>query len=104
MKLDQFLDFKAVIEDKSVRLKDTIVQIDPGSCIAFTGKMAKQRADLVRLSKGYGFKVHESVTSNTNFLVVPDNSDMNSTKAVRAHKLGTKVITESQFLQSIGEL
>ena len=80
---------------------------DKGS-VVFTGKVSIEidgvratRKMLESLAKENGYEPASAVTSNTKFLVQADPSSQSS-KSKKAEKLGVSVISDVQFLNSIG--
>ena len=68
-----------------------------GLTFCFTGAAERPRAELVRLVEGAGGRVLASVTKELKFLVIAD-VESTSTKAVKARKLGTQLITEDDLV------
>jgi len=62
--------------------------------VVFTGFRDK---DLEKYIVDNGGKVSTSVSSNTTILVCKDGADQSSSKFQKAKKLGTKILTQSQF-------
>jgi NAD-dependent DNA ligase len=89
----EFLPFSFTVDNKPVaNVNDKTV------CI--TGKLAsfKTKAEATRALENMGFKVTESVTKQTNYLVDEDNKG--SSKRTKADQLGITIIKNlSQFLQ-----
>src|SRR5207237_242606 len=71
-----------------------------GLAFAFTGASSRSRAELVHLVESNGGRVLSSVTKETTYLVIAD-PESTSTKAVKARKLGTKLITEEDLVALI---
>lgn len=69
-----------------------------------TGKLQKftNRDTLVKKIESLGGKVNGSVSAKTDFLVNND-TESNSSKNVKAKKLGIPIISEDDFLKMIGE-
>ena len=59
--------------------------------VVITGKLSKPRDYFKMLLESIGYKVTNSVSKNTTFLLC---GDINSTKAKKAKALGIKIITE----------
>lgn len=59
--------------------------------VVITGKLSKPRDYFKMLLESIGYKVTNSVSKNTTFLLC---GDMNLTKAKRAKELGIKILTE----------
>jgi DNA ligase (NAD+) len=73
-----------------------------GLCFCFTGASSHPRAELTALVEGKGGRALASVTKDLHYLVIADAASTSS-KAVKARKLGTKLITEEQLLELIAE-
>lgn len=73
-----------------------------GLTFCFTGASSLPRAELTALVEGKGGRALASVTKELNYLVIADPASTSS-KAVKARKLGTKLITEEQLLELIAE-
>jgi DNA ligase (NAD+) len=71
-----------------------------GSSFCFTGAMSTPRAKLQNLVKDNGGSVKTSVGKGLNYLVIADPSSTSS-KAKAARKLGTKLISEQEFMDMI---
>jgi len=72
-----------------------------GLSFCFTGAANKPRKELLKIVEDNGGTPYDSVDNTLNYLVI---ADLNSTssKAVKARKLGIKLITEDQFLRMAG--
>jgi len=73
-----------------------------GQSFCFTGAAQKPRKELHQLVVDNGGTVYDGVDKSLSFLVIADVNSTSS-KAVKARKLGTKLITEEQFLKMIGK-
>lgn len=74
-----------------------------GKSICVTGKLEHFTRDSINAKiTELGAKVASGVTAKTDYLVT-NTPDSGSSKNVNAKKFGTKIITESEFLQMIGE-
>lgn len=71
-----------------------------GLSFCFTGKMDNPRGELEQLAEANGGTVR-SVSKELTHLVIADPNS-NSSKAVKARKLGIKLISEQEFLGMIG--
>lgn len=71
-----------------------------GKTIAFTGKISKPRREFEGLVTGNGGKFGTSVTKNTDYLVLGENP---GSKLAVATELGTKVLSEQEFLALLRE-
>jgi DNA ligase (NAD+) len=75
--------------------------IDKTICV--TGKLEHFNRDSINAKiTGLGAKVASGVTAKTDFLLT-NTPDSGSSKNVNAKKFGTKIITEQEFLDFIGE-
>jgi DNA ligase (NAD+) len=72
-----------------------------GLSFCFTGAANKPRKELLQIVEDNGGTPYDSVDKTLSYLVI---ADLNSTssKAVKARKLGVKMITEDQFLRMVG--
>ncbi len=59
------------------------------------------RNDLKKMIEENGGKVSGSISSKTNFLVAGEN--MGPSKLAKAKQLGTKILSEEEFLDMVGE-
>jgi DNA ligase (NAD+) len=71
-----------------------------GLTFCFTGTSTRPRAELTELVESRGGRVLAAVTKELQYLVIADPSSTSS-KAVKAKKLGTKLITEEQLMELI---
>jgi DNA ligase (NAD+) len=71
-----------------------------GTSFCFTGTMSRKRDELVSLVEQAGGEVKDRVGKGLTYLV---SAKSDSTKALAAKKLGTKVLTEQEFLQLVGQ-
>jgi DNA ligase (NAD+) len=62
--------------------------------------MERKREELEQMVIDAGGTVKSSVGSGLTYLVIAD-PESTSTKAVKARKLGTKLISEAQFLKMV---
>ena len=94
----------AARKDEIQRLRDAGIEpVTPkeagplaGLSFCFTGTSTKPRAELTALVEGKGGRVLASVTKELGYLVIADPASTSS-KAVKARKLGTKLITEQEL-------
>lgn len=97
-------------KDEIQRLRDAGVEpVAPeaagplaGLAFCFTGSGTRPRGELTREVESRGGRVLGSVTKELNYLVIAD-LESTSSKAVKARKLGTKLITEEQLIELFGE-
>ncbi|EYF05257.1 NAD-dependent DNA ligase LigA [Chondromyces apiculatus] len=73
-----------------------------GLTFCFTGSGTRPRGELTQLVESNGGRVLGSVTKELNYLIIADTSSTSS-KAEKARKYGTKLITEEQLDQLIEE-
>jgi DNA ligase (NAD+) len=91
-------------KDEIQRLLDAgIVPVTPdeegplaGLSFCFTGASSRPRAELTQMVESKGGRVLASVTKELTYLVIADPASTSS-KAVKARKLGTKLITEEEL-------
>jgi len=74
--------------------------LEPGAKVAFTGEMSISRSEWKSRAQSVGLQVTGSVSSKTNFLVVPFG-ETGSTKSRKARELGVTVVTEQRFKRMI---
>jgi DNA ligase (NAD+) len=89
----EFLPFSFTVDNKPVANTN-------GKIVCITGKLTsfKTKAEATKALEDMGFKVTESVTKQTNYLVNEDNKG--SSKRTKADQLGITIIKNlSQFLQ-----
>lgn len=72
-----------------------------GEVICFTGKSPKTRSEMILLAESVGASVGSSVSSDTTILVIADTKSMSS-KAVKARKMGIKLMSPEDFLAKVG--
>ena len=65
--------------------------------VCFTGKMPEKRSYYVELAAAKGYAAADSVTKELTLLVAADVND-NSSKLVKARKLGVKIVSLEDFL------
>jgi DNA ligase (NAD+) len=70
-----------------------------GLTFCFTGEMVHKRGDLENMVKKLGGEVKSSVTKKLTYLVLADTS---TTKATKAKELGTKCLSEDEFVELVG--
>jgi len=77
-------------------------QIFEGKSVVVSGVFESfEREALKKLIKSLGGKVSSSISGNTDFLVAGAN--MGPAKLEKAEKLGTKILSESEFKEMIGQ-
>jgi DNA ligase (NAD+) len=62
-----------------------------------TGTLSKPRKEFEKMIEEAGYVYQSSLTKDTNFLVIGENTGANKTK--KAEKLGTKIITELGLIE-----
>lgn len=73
-----------------------------GLSFCFTGASTRPRNELTQMVESRGGKALASVTKDLHYLVIADPTSTSS-KAVKARKLGTKLITEEELVSMIEE-
>ena len=91
--IDELLECLTIIQTKSDSNEER-----PTVC--FTGKMPEKRSYYENLAKEHGYDSADSVTSSLSLLVTAE-ADSTSSKAVKAAKLGVKVMTLADWLKSL---
>jgi len=86
--------------DNGVKIKAKIVGTLTGKSICFTGAMKNKRPVLEKMASEAGGDVKSSVGKGLTYLVIADPNSTSS-KAVAARKLGTKLISEDDFLELV---
>ncbi len=90
--IDNLLDYVTIKE----RIHGTLT----GKVLVFTGAMSTKRPILEQMVKDAGGEIKSSVGKGVNYLVIADPNSTSS-KAVAARKLGTKLISEEEFLEMV---
>ena len=67
--------------------------------VCFTGKMPEKRSFYEALARERGYDTADSVTGNLSLLVAADPAE-NSSKLVKARKLGVKILALEEFLRN----
>lgn len=67
----------------------------------FTGKHSENRVAMETMIRLLGGVAHNVVTDSTNYLVVPNESNPQSSKAQAARRKGTMIITEAELCAMI---
>lgn len=80
-----------------VKIKGKIIGKLTGSSLCFTGAMKMKRPVLEKMAADSGAEIKSSVGKGLTYLVIADPNSTTS-KAVAARKLGTKLISEDEFL------
>lgn len=88
------------ILNNGVTIKDKIVGSLTGSSVCFTGTMKNKRPVLEKMAADAGADIKSSVGKGLTYLVIADPTSTSS-KAVAARELGTKLISEDEFLDLI---
>ncbi len=110
IKAARFVKGLAARREEIQRLLDAgIVPVTPkeegplaGLSFCFTGTSTRPRAELTQLVESKGGQVLAAVTKDLKYLVIADPASTSS-KAVKARKLGTNLITEEALDQLIAE-
>ncbi|MBO4631845.1 MAG: hypothetical protein J5858_07985 [Lentisphaeria bacterium] len=92
--IDELLECLTVLQTKS----DSSEKDRPTVC--FTGKMPEKRSYYENLAAAHGYESVDSVTSALSLLVTA-GSDSTSSKAVKAARLGVRVMTLEDWLESL---
>ena len=72
-----------------------------GKSFCFTGAASRPRKELWALVEKNGGVIHESIKKDTDFLVLADVNSTSS-KAVKARKQGTNLLSEEDFVKMCG--
>ncbi len=86
--------------DLGITIKDKIQGVMTGKSICFTGSMVNKRPALEKMAADQGAEVKNSVGKGLTYLVIADPNSTSS-KAQAARKLGTKLISEDEFLDLV---
>jgi DNA ligase (NAD+) len=84
-----------------VKIKPRVKGALTGKSFCFTGTMEKPRPQLQKMVEENGGDVKKSVGKGLQYLVIADPNSTSS-KAEAARKLGTKLISEQDFLNMLG--
>ena len=95
--LKENIDIIQGLLDNGLKLKDKVMGKLTGKSFVFTGAMEHKRAVLEQMVVDNGGTVKSSVGKGTIYLVINDLNSASS-KAVNARKLGTKLVSEDEFL------
>ena len=91
--IDELLECLTIVQTKSDSAEER-----PTVC--FTGKMPEKRSYYENLAKANGYESADSVTSGLSLLVTAE-ADSTSSKAVKAARLGVKVMTLADWLKTL---
>ena len=91
--IDELLECLTIVQTKSDSAEER-----PTVC--FTGKMPEKRSYYENLAKANGYDSTDSVTSGLSLLVTAE-ADSTSSKAVKAAKIGVKVMTLADWLKTL---
>ena len=78
-------------------VRETLSEKGSMPTVCFTGKMPEKRAFYVELARSKGYASSDSVTKELTLLVAADVNE-NSSKLVKARKLGVKILSLDEFL------
>ena len=78
-------------------VRETLPEKGSMPTVCFTGKMPEKRAFYVELARSKGYASSDSVTKELTLLVAADVNE-NSSKLVKARKLGVKILSLDEFL------
>jgi len=93
--IDELLECLTVTQTKSDAA-------DNRPTVCFTGKMPEKRSYYENLAREHGYEAADSVTASLSLLVTAE-ADSTSSKAVKAAKLGVRVMTLADWLKSLQE-
>ena len=96
-------DYKQIIKQlltNGVKIKEKSTGSLTGKSFCFTGTMVRKRADLEKMVENAGGSV-KSVGKGLSYLVIADAENSTTTKAEKARKLGTTLISEEDFIKLI---
>jgi len=71
-----------------------------GTSFVFTGAASRSRKELTEMAEAAGAEVKSSVSKGVSYLVLADPASTSS-KAEKARKLGTKLISENEFVKMV---
>ena len=91
---DTILALSKVVE---IKQKETAMNSN-GKSICFTGKSSMTRSEMQALATKAGFEVKDGVSKDLTYLVLADPSSTSS-KALKARKLGTILLSEEDFVK-----
>lgn len=86
--------------DNGVVIKTRVTGKLSNTSICFTGTMTNKRSDLEKMAASAGADIKSSVGKGLTYLVISDPNS-NSSKAVSARKIGTKLLSEDEFINLI---
>lgn len=96
-----FLVFASLGEFKTEKIKISNNKLT-GKIIVITGELSKPRKEIEKEFEIYGVKISNSVSKNTDYVIVGDNNqDTTSSKYKKALELNIPIIEESSFRQLI---
>lgn len=91
---------EAILVHVAVKQKSATGGPLSGKSVCFTGTAKNPRATLQGYVEEAGGDVHNTVKKDTTYLVAEDHG---TTKAAKAKKYGTQLLTEAEFLQMVGK-
>ena len=83
-----------------IKIKAKSVGKLTGKSICITGSTNLKRSILEKMASDYGADVKSSVGSELSYLIIADPNSTSS-KAIKARALGTKLISEDEFLDMV---
>lgn len=100
--IDDLRQFITIVNPE-LKVEDNTPKAGPcvGMTFVLTGAMSKSRKEITAALEAAGGKVCGTITKGVNFLVQAD-SNSQSSKTVKAVKLGIKVISEDEMWQMLG--
>lgn len=99
-------DYKEVIKqllDNGVKVKGKTMGSLTGKSFCLTGTMVNKRADLEKMIEDAGGSIKGTVGKGLSFLVIADPENSTTTKAEKARKLGTALISEDDLLEMMSK-
>ena len=96
---DEFISEMERLKEYVDISEEQVADNDNALTFAITGKFDNySRSELTKMVVGKGHKVIDSVSKNTDYLVISDTSSTSS-KAVKARKLGIKMINDVELME-----
>ncbi|MGB8704830.1 MAG: NAD-dependent DNA ligase LigA [Gillisia sp.] len=96
--IERLKKYGVQLEISAEKLANQTNKLD-GKSFVISGVFELSRNDLKKLIEDNGGKVSSSISSKTDFLVAGEN--MGPSKLAKAEKLGTKMLTEKEFLKML---
>jgi DNA ligase (NAD+) len=99
--IQENMDRIEALLDVGVKVKPPVKGSLSGKSFCFTGKSTQPRAVLQKIAKDAGGEVKKSVGKGLDYLILADPNSTSS-KAKAAKKLGTKLLSEDDFMKMAG--